>query len=104
MTPLQGPHRSWPLSPEALWASLLDCQALGDWGAGVNRVSGSWTCVCHRPMGDTEEVQHALGWENRKATGLAGWGMRVPSIPAHPLQSARPQYPQPGQAISVQPG
>lgn len=79
MAPLQEPRRSWPLRLEELWASPLDCQALGDWGAGVNRVSGGWTYVCHGPVGDTEEARHALGREIGKAKGLAGWGWGCPA-------------------------
>lgn len=51
-----GPHRSLSLSLEAPWATPLDLQGLVDWGAGVNRVSGSWTHVCHEPVGATEEA------------------------------------------------
>lgn len=104
MAPLQEPHRSWPLRLEELWASPLDCQALGDWGAGVNGVSGSWTYVCHGPVGGHGGGAARPGAGKRQGHGTGGVGVGVPGTPARPLRGARLQYSRPGRAISIQSG
>ena len=66
----------------------LGLWGLGDWGAGVNTVSGSWT-VCVMGLWGPQRSRHALEQENRKAAGW--WGQRgMLSTPAHPLQGAQP--------------
>lgn len=61
-----------PLGLEAPGAPPLHRWGLGDRGAGVNRVSGSGICVCHRPVGATGEAAHpgAGKQEGHRAGGV----------------------------------
>lgn len=101
-----GPRHSWPLGLEAPWVSPSHCQGLGHWGAGVNRVSGSWTRVCHGPVGATEEEARpgAGKQEGCRAGGVTGgWRAQHPCI-LPPGRSA-PSSPGPAKAIfSIRPG
>lgn len=54
-----GSHHFWPLSLEAHWESPLNCWGLGDWDAGVNRVSGSRT-TCVMGLWGPQKMRHAL--------------------------------------------
>lgn len=89
-----GHHRSLPLGLEAQWPAPLDIRGPGDWGAGVNRMSGSWTRVCHGPVGAMEEAArpgvrkqegHWTGGSGPTLSRALSPSSRVP--PAHLLLS-----------------
>ena len=78
---------------------LLGLRGLGDWGAGVNTVSGSWT-VCVMGLWGPQRSRHALEQENRKAAGLVGSerDAQHPCLPS-PGRSA-PKLPHPAKPSS----
>lgn len=98
VAPLWGPLVLDPLAGGTLGIAL-GLRGLGDWGAGVNTVSGSWT-VCVMGLWGPQRSRHALEQENRKAAGLVGSEKDAQHpCPPSPGRSA-PKVPRPAKPSS----
>lgn len=67
---------AWSHAGDLPWTARV-----GDWGTGVNRVSGSWTSVCHGPVGATDEAARpGVGKQEGRRAGGVREGNLVPLL------------------------